>query len=158
MLLDLDSTVLTWYGHQEQARIGYNPRKRGRPSYHSLICFEGQTKDFWHGELRPGNVHTAHGTVALLTARFAKIPQKVRQIRGRGDVGFFDRKVVEAIEARKRKFVIVAKLTPPLRSRAWGIQRSGEGKRSPNVSINSMVASSLSLCGRAQDLADKPQA
>ncbi len=33
---DLDSTVLTLYGHQEKARIGYNPRTRGRPSYHPL--------------------------------------------------------------------------------------------------------------------------
>ncbi len=41
VLFDLDSTVLTLYGHQEKARIGYNPRKRGRPSYHPLVCFEG---------------------------------------------------------------------------------------------------------------------
>ena len=33
VLFDLDSTVLTLYGHQEQARGGYNPRQHGRPSY-----------------------------------------------------------------------------------------------------------------------------
>lgn len=43
VLFDLDSTVLTVYGHQEKARRGYNPRKHGRPSYHPLVCFEGQT-------------------------------------------------------------------------------------------------------------------
>ena len=34
VIFDLDSTLLTLYGHQEQARIGYNPRQQGRPSYH----------------------------------------------------------------------------------------------------------------------------
>lgn len=47
MILDLDTTVLTVYGRQEGARIGYNPKKRGRPSYHPLFCFEGTTDDLW---------------------------------------------------------------------------------------------------------------
>lgn len=64
VLLDLDSTVLTLYGQQEQARIGYNPRKRGRPSYHPLLCFEGQAKDYWHGELRPGDAHQPRSIVS----------------------------------------------------------------------------------------------
>jgi hypothetical protein len=121
VIFDMDSTVLTLYGHQEQARIGYNPHKRGRPSYHPWICFEAQTRDFWHGELRPGDVHTAHGTVNLLAACFAKIPPPVRQIRVRGDVGFFDRKVIAAIEARRGKFVIVARLTRPFKAQLTGL-------------------------------------
>jgi hypothetical protein len=48
-IFDLDSTVVVLYGKQEEARVGYNPHKRGRPSYHPLLCFEGHTKDFWHG-------------------------------------------------------------------------------------------------------------
>lgn len=121
VLFDLDSTVLTLYGHQEQARVGYNPRKRGRPSYHPLVCFEGQTKDFWHGELRPGDAHTARGTVELLHACFAKIPETVRQIRVRADPGFYDHKVIAAIEARRGKFVIAARLTAPLRRQTPGL-------------------------------------
>lgn len=122
VLFDLDSTVLTLYGQQEKARIGYNPRKRGRASYHPLVCFEGQTKDFWHGELRPGDVHTASGTVWLLRACFAKMPPTVRQIRVRADAGFFDYKVIRAIEARRGKFVIVARLTPPLKRMIPGLR------------------------------------
>src|SRR6516225_11447062 len=115
VIFDMDSTVLTLYGHQEQALIGYNPRKHGRPSYHPWVCFEAQTRDFWHGELRPGNVHTGHGTAELLAACFAQIPPPVRQIRVRADAGFFDRKVIAALEARRGKFVIVAKLTRPFK-------------------------------------------
>ena len=121
-IFDLDSTVLTLYGHQEQARVGYNPHKHGRPSYHPWVCFEAQTRDFWHGGLRPGDVHTSHGTVNWLAACFAKIPPPVRQIRVRADVGFFDRKVIAAIEARRGKFVIVARLTRPFKAQLTGLK------------------------------------
>ncbi len=122
VLFDLDSTVLTLYGHQEKARIGYNPRKRGRPSYHPLVCFEGQTRDFWHGELRAGDAPTAVGTIWLLRACFAKLPATVRQIRVRADAGFYDYKVVRVIEAHRGKFVIVARLTRPLKARVPGLR------------------------------------
>jgi len=85
---------LVVYGQPEQARIGYNPIKRGRPSYHPLLCFEGQSKDFWHGELRPGDAHTASGTLDLLTACFAKMPPGIRLRIVRADKGFYDHKLI----------------------------------------------------------------
>jgi len=115
LIFDIDSTVLVVYGHQEQARIGYNPIKRGRPSYHPLLCFEGQTKDFWHGELRPGDAHTASGTLDLLAACFAKNLAGVRVRIVRADKGFFDHKLIEWLEGRRARFVIVARLTPPIK-------------------------------------------
>lgn len=121
VLLDLDSTVLTLYGHQEKARIGYNPRKRGRPSYHPLVCFEGQTRDCWHGELRAGDVSPGVGTVWLLRTCFAKMPATVHQIRVRADAGFYDYKVVRVIEAHRGKFVIVARLKRPLKALVTGL-------------------------------------
>lgn len=115
LIFDVDSTVLVVYGHQEQARIGDNPLKRGRPSYHPLLCVEGQTKDFWHGELRPGDAHTASGTLDLLAAGFAKIPARVRLAIVRADKGCYDHKLVEWLEARRARFVIVARLTAPIK-------------------------------------------
>jgi DDE family transposase len=128
VLLDLDSTVLTLYGHQEKARRGYNPRKRGRPSYHPLVCFEAQTRDFWHGELRPGDIHTATGAVWLLRACIAKVPATVRQIRVRADAGFFDYKIARTIEEHRGKFVIVARLTPPLKRLVTGLAYTEVGR------------------------------
>ena len=89
--------------------------KRGRRSYHPLLCFEGRTKDFWHGELRPGNVHTASGTLDLLKAFFAKISAKIRSVIIRADKGFYDRRIVEWLEECKARFVIVARLTRPIK-------------------------------------------
>jgi len=115
LIFDVDSTVLVVYGNQEQARIGYNPIKRGRPSYHPLLCFEGQSKDFWHGELRPGDAHTASGTLDLLTACFAKVPAGVRSVVIRADKGFYDHTLIEWLEAHEAGFVIVARLTRPIK-------------------------------------------
>jgi len=38
-ILDLDATVKTLYGRQEEAQVGYNPMKPGRPShvYHAMV-------------------------------------------------------------------------------------------------------------------------
>jgi hypothetical protein len=117
VIFDLDSTVLILYGKQEMARIGYNPKKLGRPSYHPLLCFNGITKDFWHGELRPGDTHTATGTVELLKASFAKLPSSVKIVIIRADKGFYDHETVEYLETNKALFVIVAKLTGPVKRR-----------------------------------------
>jgi hypothetical protein len=117
VIFDLDSTVLILYGKQEMARIGYNPRKWDRPSYHPLLCFNGTTKDFWHGELRPGDTHTATGTVELLKASFAKLPPSVKIVIIRADKGFYDHETIEYLESQKAFFVIVAKLTGPIKRR-----------------------------------------
>jgi hypothetical protein len=115
VIFDLDSTVLILYGKQEMARIGYNPQKWGRPSYHPLLCFNGITKDFWHGELRPGDTHTATGTVELLKAVFAKLPPSVKIVIIRADKGFYDHETIEYLESKKALFAIVAKLTRPIK-------------------------------------------
>lgn len=114
LIFDLDSTVLVLYGHQQGATKGYNPVKRGRPSYHPLVCFEGLSKDFWHGELRPGDRHTASGAEALLDAVFAKVPPTVRSVLVRADKGFYDHALVEKIESYKASFIIVARITRPI--------------------------------------------
>src|SRR6516162_774913 len=74
LTFDLDSVVLTVYGQQQFARIGYNPKKHGRRSYHPLICFEAHLQEFWHGSLRPGNAVTATGWWPLSNAVWTKCP------------------------------------------------------------------------------------
>jgi Transposase DDE domain group 1 len=43
LILDLDSTVITVFGHQEGAAVGYNPRYRGKRSYDPLLCLEANS-------------------------------------------------------------------------------------------------------------------
>src|SRR5574341_706187 len=121
-IFDVDSTVLVVYGHQEQARRGYNPVKRGRRSYHPLVCFEGQSRDYWAGELRPGDAHTAAGAVDLLAACFARLPADAQRVDVRGDKGFYDGKIVAALEDWRAGFVIVARLTKTIKRHFPGLQ------------------------------------
>src|SRR5438094_4820591 len=62
LIFDLDSTVVTVFGHQEQAAVGYNPRYRGKRSYNPLLCMETNSTYFWDAELRAGNAGTWDGT------------------------------------------------------------------------------------------------
>ena len=115
IILGLDSTLLPLYGKQEAAAIGYNPAKKGRPPYHPLLCFNGLSRDYWQGELRPGDVHTAAGAVGLLRAAFNKLRASVKIKIIRGDNGFYDHKTVEYLESQKALFAIVARLTRPVK-------------------------------------------
>jgi len=118
IILDMDSTVLVLYGKQELATVGYNPTKRGRPSYHPLLCFDGITKYCITAELRSGNTYTSTGTTALLEASFAKIPPTIKRVFIRADKGFFDHDIIEKIEEHPGVlFTIAAKLTSPIKRR-----------------------------------------
>ncbi len=118
IILDMDSTVLVLYGKQELATVGYNPIKRGRPSYHPLLCFDGITKACITAELRSGNTYTSSGTTDLLEASFAKIPPTIKRVFIRADKGFFDYEIIEKIEEDpSRIFAIAAKLTSPIKRR-----------------------------------------
>ncbi len=116
-IFDVDSTVLVVYGDQEGAERGYNPTKRGRRSYQPLLCFEGESQQFWEGELRPGNTHTATGTLELLTACLRKIPPGRQHVPvfARGDKGFYDGAIVEWLQDQRISFVIVARITAPIK-------------------------------------------
>jgi len=55
LILDLDSTVVTVFGRQEGAAVGYNPRYRGKRSYDPWLCVEANSSLFWDVELRRGD-------------------------------------------------------------------------------------------------------
>lgn len=121
LIFDLDSTVLTVYGRLQGARVGYNPFKKGRPSYHPLVCFEGKSKDLWHGVLRFGDTHSSTGALDLIKICLAKVPATVRSIRIRGDVGFYDHNTIEFLDEQKKGYAIVAKVTKPIQRRLGGL-------------------------------------
>lgn len=120
LIFDLDSVVLTVYGKAQGARVGYNPKKPGRRSYHPLLCFEAHLQEFWHGSLRPGNAASATGAVPFLRLCLAKTPKGIARsrIRIRADSGFFGKRVIEFLEAVGCQYTIVAKEYSTIKSRA----------------------------------------
>lgn len=111
LIFDIDSVVLTLYGQQEGARIGYNPKKHGRRSYHPLLCFEASRQEFWHGSLRPGDAASNSGVVAFLRRCLAKVPSTIARsrIRVRADAGYFSGKFIQSLEKQGLGYVIVAR-------------------------------------------------
>ena len=120
LIFDLDSVVLTLYGHQQGARLGYNPKKRGRRSYHPALCFEAHRQEFWHGSLRPGNTSANTGVVFFLQYCLSKVPSTMARsrIRVRADSGFFGGKFLALLERLGLGYVIVAKHYRTLKTRA----------------------------------------
>jgi hypothetical protein len=124
LTFDLDSVVLTLYGHQQGARIGYNPKKKGRRSYHPLLCFEAHRQEFWHGSLRPGDAAANTGVVPFLRRCLGKVPTRMarNRIRVRADAGFFTGKFIGFLDQVGLGYVVVAKLYAGYRQRICGLK------------------------------------
>src|SRR5437016_919377 len=114
LILDLDSTVVTVFGRQEGAAVGYNPRYRGKRSYDPLICLEANSSFLWDTELRPGDAGTWAGSRELLASSFLSIPSDIRELRVRADAGFGYGPVLEVLEERQAQYAVVARMTAPL--------------------------------------------
>lgn len=120
LIFDLDSVVIVIYGRQERARVGYNPKKPGRRSYHPLLCFEAHFQEFWHGSLRPGNTVSSTGAVPFLQVCLAKVPQGIARsrIRFRMDSGFYGSRAIRFLDSTGCGYVMVVKEYPHLKARA----------------------------------------
>ena len=100
LLFDLDSTVVTFFGHQEGAEVGYNPRYRGKRSYDPLLCVEANSSFLWDVELRRGDAGTWAGSEQLLACCFLSSPADIREFRVRADAGFGYGPVLDMLEMR----------------------------------------------------------
>ncbi len=97
--LDLDSSVVTRYGEQQGAAIGYNPKKPGRKSHHPLMAFIADVEmvaNFW---LRSGDAHTANNFEAFLEQTLSNLQNKTIGLL-RADTGFYSKKIFELLENR----------------------------------------------------------
>jgi hypothetical protein len=115
LIFDLDSTVVTVFGRQQKAEVGYNPRYRGKRSYNPLLCLESNSSYLWDTELRPGNAGTWDGSVELLASCFVNVPADIRELRVRADAGFGFNPVLEILEARPAQYAVVARLSQALK-------------------------------------------
>jgi hypothetical protein len=122
LILDLDSTVITVFGHQEGAAIGYNPRYRGKRSYDPLLCLEANSSFFWDVELRRGDAGTWAGSEELLACCFLSSPSDIREFRVRADAGFGYGPVLDMLEARPAQYAVVARMIPSLKRALKGLR------------------------------------
>ena len=122
LILDLDSTVVTVFGRQKGAAVGYNPRYRGKRSYDPLLCLEANSSFLWDAELRRGDAGTWVGSVELLASCFLSVPSDIRELRVRADAGFGYHPVLEMLEVRPAQYAVVARMTASLKRALGGLR------------------------------------
>jgi hypothetical protein len=115
LVLDLDSTVVTVFGRQQGAEVGYNPRYRGKRSYNPLLCVEANSSFLWDAELRSGDAGVWDASPELLDSGFANVPPEIRELRFRADAGFGYDPVLRKLEEHASQYAVVARLTAPVK-------------------------------------------
>jgi hypothetical protein len=123
LIFDLDSTVVTSFGHQEGAEVGYNPRYRGKRSYDPLLCVEANSSFLWDVELRRGDAGTWTGSEELLACCFLSSPSDIREFRMRADAGFGYGPVLDMLELRPTaQYTVVSRMVPSLKRELGGLR------------------------------------
>jgi len=115
--LDCDSTEKTVYGHQAGAEKGYNPKNKGKKSYHPLLCFVSDMKIVVNSWFRPGNTYTSNGIMEFMKQTLAVLPTKIKKIFFRADSGFFNGELFDLLELEGHDYLVKAKLTNQIKSK-----------------------------------------
>ena len=121
LLLDLDSTLLDTFGHQEGEGFNTHYCNHG---YHPLVCYDGITGDLLKIELRNGTVYSSTGVVdflqPLLDEFLTDYPDSPLLLRG--DSGFATPALYSQCETNGTSYVIRLKENQILRNLASSIE------------------------------------
>lgn len=121
--LDLDSTIFSRHGtQQEGAARGYNPRRPGRFSHHPLLAVLAEANFVLHSWLRSGNTGAGQGVVNFLNEALNLLGQEQPLRCVRADSGFFANSLLSFLEGRALPYIVVARLTPNLKSRLYQLK------------------------------------
>lgn len=122
-ILDLDSTVLQRFGHQEGAVTGYNPTRRNGRTHRPLLAFVSQPVLVLHAWLRAGNAADNRGSVEFMAEALATVPPHWTVAGVRADSGFFDQKFLAALEARALPYIIVVRRKDTIQRQLHALQQ-----------------------------------
>lgn len=128
-VLDVDGTVKTLYGKQEEAKVGYNPMKPGRPShvYHTMLFTAA--KLVVNVDVQAGNqTASAYGQPTLwgwLDAR----EEKERPWLVRGDCGHGSEEMMKGCEERGLTYLFKLKKSKGVSELIRKLGESGEDWR-----------------------------
>src|SRR5215469_16947947 len=98
--LDLDTTVKPLYGHQEDAQIGYNPQKPGRPSHAYHSYFIANLRMVMDVEVQAGNQTAASFAQPELWSMLDAMAPSTHPRFLRGDCNWGNDRAMEGSEQR----------------------------------------------------------
>lgn len=124
MTLDIDSSIITRYGDQEGAEVGYNPDKPGRKSHHPLMAFCDERKMVVNAWMRTGNSASSTDAIDFLKETFSIVsPDEIGLVRG--DAGFANNQIMSYLEGFDKPvpYLFRAKLTTKLKGKLASVKR-----------------------------------
>ena len=108
-VLDVDTTIKQLYGHQEDAKNGYNPTKPGRPSHAYHSYFAGGIRMVLEVEVQAGNQTAPSFAQPGLWAFLDGLAEKSRPVFLRGDCHWGSENAMAGAEARSIRYVFKLK-------------------------------------------------
>ena len=120
--VDLDSSVLTRYGHQEGSHRGYNPRHRGKKSHHPLMAFAAECRMVINAWLRPGNTTDGNNIENFFREVLLILGKRHRIGLVRGDSGFCIGSFLDLLEEQRLDYIIVCRMMATLRRQIAGLK------------------------------------
>jgi hypothetical protein len=124
-ILDMDATVKPLYGHQEEAVLGYNPGKPGRPSHVYHCYFIAAIRLVIEVEVQAGNRTASQYAQPGLWAWLDRRPREQWPHLLRGDISWGTERMMKEAEERELPFLFKLKKTANVNrqiEKLWGRQ------------------------------------
>jgi hypothetical protein len=124
-ILDMDATVKPLYGHQEQAVLGYNPGKPGRPSHVYHCYFIAAIRLVVEVEVQAGNRTASQYAQPGLWAWLDTHPREQWPHLLRGDISWGTERMMQEAERRALPYLFKLKKTSKVKrhiDKLWGRQ------------------------------------
>jgi Transposase DDE domain group 1 len=122
-ILDMDATVKPLYGHQEEAVVGYNPRKPGRPSHVYHCYFIAAIRLIVEVEIEAGNRTASQYAQPGLWAWLEARPREQWPHLLRGDISWGTERMMQEAEQRELPYLFKLKKTAKVNrhiEKLWG--------------------------------------
>jgi hypothetical protein len=110
-ILDVDATVKPLYGHQQDAKVGYNPTKPGRPSHAYHSYFVANIRMVLDMEVQAGNQTAPSFAQPELWSFLDGLAERDRPIFLRGDSHWGTENAMVGAEERKLGYLFKLKQT-----------------------------------------------
>jgi len=118
--VDIDTTVETIYGKQQGGRKGHNTKNRGKKGFRPVLCFIGETREYFAGKLRIGETMGSDEVGKEIRSFRKYLPGCVQEVILRGDGEFIGWESVEAAEEEGYQYIFGNKgCKPPFDPLKW---------------------------------------
>jgi hypothetical protein len=125
-VMDVDTTVKPLYGHQQDAQVGYNPTKPGRPSHAYHSYFVANIRMVLDMEVQAGNQTAPLYAQPELWAFVDGLAERDRPVFIRGDCHWGAEKAMVEAEERKLGYLFKLKQSPNVKKLIGQVFRQEE--------------------------------